>query len=77
MYEQISYIVVKEIYEKSRTAYGIAVCQKEKSGELVPIETISDICCEYESIARLAESCNRLKLSPTHIYEVIEDFLNR
>ncbi len=73
-------IFAEELREDSvsRTAYGIRLVSARDGGE--PCEEllrISDITPLYEKLFDLVSLCNTLKLSPVHIYDVIEDFLSQ
>ncbi len=68
----LTYEVVSEKYPNERNSYGIAVCEDK-----IPLEIISDLSEKYEAVAKLARICNELRLSPEHIYDVIDDFLNQ
>ena len=39
------------------------------------IVSVRDITTDKEGLLALAEACNRLSLSPIHLYDVIEDYL--
>ena len=67
------YIVIcdKENLAKDKySTYGIAA---EKDG--VILERVGDVCSDLDEIAILVEKCNRNKLSPSHLRDVIEDFI--
>ena len=53
-----------------RLAYGIKLIQ---AGETKC--RISDVTCSYPEIRKLCSLCNRHKLSPMHLEDIIEDFL--
>lgn len=54
-------------YGKSRTVYGI---------ELPDVNiSIKDVFCRREEAETFIEKCNRLDLSPIHLYDVIDDSL--
>lgn len=54
-------------YGKSRTVYGI---------ELPDVNiSIKDVFCKKEEAETFIEKCNRLDLSPIHLYDVIDDSL--
>lgn len=54
-------------YGKSRTVYGI---------ELPDVNiSIKDVFCKREEAETFIEKCNRLDLSPIHLYDVIDDSL--
>lgn len=55
--------------EASHESYCLACYQNGK-----PILRIEDLSLSGPSVERLAEQCNRLKLSPLHLRDVAEDF---
>ena len=54
--------------------YGIA-CVEEKNGMWEKVERIPDVTCKREEAERMVELFNRLKLSPSQLYETVEDLL--
>ncbi len=58
------YMLLQEVYN-SHIAYGITV------GNI----SIHDITSDKDKILLLVELCNRLKLSPLHLRDVVDDFL--
>ncbi len=40
-----------------------------------PIVSIRDVTTDKAGLLALAETCNRLCLSPLHLYDVVEDYL--
>ncbi len=74
---KITYETVQDIYElgtEKRTSYGITA--SETAGERVSvIASVHDISSDKQQIDGLVLLCNRLRLSPEHLYDVIEDFL--
>ncbi len=52
--------------------YGIVIRDAVSRRELL---CIKDISLSKKKISALIKRCNRLRLSPLHIYEVIDDFL--
>ena len=71
------YIVVQNIYEFcnfSQISFGIAyVVQDENS--IVVLQSISDIVSDRKHIEKLVDLCNKCKLDPAHMADVVEDFL--
>lgn len=71
------YIVVQNIYEFcnfSQISFGIAyVVQDENS--IVVLQSISDIVSDRKHIEKLVDLCNKCKLDPVHMADVVEDFL--
>ncbi len=53
--------------DRKRTAYGLNI---EPNGISIP-----DIFTDKGRAEQLADTCNRLEVSPLHIYEIIEDLL--
>ncbi len=76
----VRYGVVKEIYSlngDTRVSYGIAVyANSDKDGTMCIIDSVCDITTDLESLRELTEKCNCLELSPIHLNNVVEDFLN-
>ncbi len=60
------------VEEISHIGYGIAVIDRALHREILRIENIST---SKTKMTALIKACNRLQLSPLHIYEVIEDCL--
>lgn len=54
---------------KEHIGYGIG-CHQENRDII-----IEDITLERNAMAELIDRCNALRLSMTHLYDVIEDFL--
>lgn len=52
-------------------AFGIALC--DESSHIIC--QVDDITTDEAAIKRLIELCNRLKLSPLHLSDVVDDFL--
>ena len=75
----MTYGIIKNEYifdGESRISYGVAVYDDpETQGTASIIHSISDISSDYEAIANLVSTCNRLQLSPFHLSDVIDDFL--
>ncbi|MBQ3564373.1 MAG: hypothetical protein IJA21_07200 [Clostridia bacterium] len=38
--------------------------------------SIDDVSADRAEMVNFIDKCNRLELSPTHLFEVVEDFLN-
>ena len=76
---KITYGVTEEIYSlggERRISYGVAAySDAEKNGTGVIVASVHDITSEKERLSRLVDDCNRLKLSSTHLCDVVEDFL--
>ena len=56
--------------------YGIA-CIEERDGMCEILEQVSDVTCDRAEAERLVSLFNRLKLSPEHFTEAVEDALER
>lgn len=52
--------------------YGIAVVDRKR----VTISAALDLSYDKTQVADLVRKCNRLKLSPIHFQDVVEDFLS-
>ncbi len=77
--DSCSYEMIEERYEEgeqTRVSYGIAVCA-ESNGVVDTIRTVDDITSDRERLLCLVQDCNRLKLSPLHILDVVDDFLTQ
>ena len=75
----ITYIISEETYtskNKQRRSYGVVICSKMGTdGISTIIDSVKDVSMEKCKIQNLVNECNRLKLSPIHFREVIEDFI--
>ncbi len=72
------YIVIKTTYGidvQPVKTYGIGYAQYD-GDKIVLIQTISDITQNFESIRKLTELCNSLKLEPLHLNDIIEDYIS-
>lgn len=68
------YILIRDTYSDGtlrRTGYGIAALDRES----VTISAAHDLSSNETEVAELVKTCNRLKLSPMHLQDVVEDFL--
>ncbi len=76
----VTYGVIKEIYSingATRTAYGIAAyADAEEDGSATIVKAVHDITSDSFSLQKLLKLCNSLELSPIHLSDVVEDFLN-
>ena len=69
------YILCKETYQagsNERISYGIAAYEQDTD---TCIARLHDVTSDKAALARLIFLCNRLQLSPVHLYDVVEDFL--
>ncbi len=75
----ITYGITEEIYSlggMTRVAYGIAVyTDAEQDGTASILLSVPDITSDRDKLWELIQKCNRLALSPVHLYDVIDDFL--
>ena len=75
----VTYGVIRETFildTAERTAYGIAAyADTESDGSATVIARIGDVTPDASKACELAELCNRLELSPMHLYDVVEDFI--
>ena len=76
----LTYGVIEETYRLGadvRTSYGIAVyADAEHDGTATVVSSFSDVCSDRRPLDNLVEWCNLLQLSPTHLRDVIDDFLS-
>lgn len=74
---EYKYILVSSIFCSDniiRTGYGIAwMC--EHDGVAVNLQSISDISSDKSCVEQLVDKCNRLRLSPFHLSDAVDDFL--
>ncbi len=70
------YIVFKEVTFRKHfpVSFGILFTPDVNSRDGNSVIWISDITVDYTKIAALVELCNRLDLSPDHLWDVVEDF---
>ena len=77
--ENVTYGVIEETYSigsNKRTAYGIAAYSAaEIDGTSTIVASVRDISSDRGALEALAERLTCLELSPTHLDEVVEDFL--
>ncbi len=68
------YFIKEEIFENEEIGkyitYGVVIYQKDKA-----VREIYDVSTSKRKVMELCARCNRLKLDPMHIDDVIEDFL--
>lgn len=73
----VTYKVIEENLQncefESYVAYGISVYSEDKK---MILDTISDIFLEKEKAEKLVELCNKNKLDPIHLREVVEDAIS-
>lgn len=69
------YVLVRDTYSGdtgTHVGFGIAVVDHERA----TISAALDLSNDETKVADLVQKCNRLKLSPIHFQDVVEDFLN-
>ena len=54
--------------------YGIKVFEISECGERCMV-ALPDVSVDRDFVLALADLCNRGGLSPTHLFDVVEDFL--
>lgn len=73
------YRVIKETLSLSDSGsyvcFGLAAVEMS-DGEEREVCRVSDLCLKSSQAVRLALLCNSMQLSPTHLYDVAEDFLD-
>ena len=77
---KVAYDMVEEVYMlglASRKAYGVAAYAESEYASRATIIKVQDISSNKNAIKDLVDLCNRLELSPIHLYDVIEDFLGQ
>ena len=77
---KVIYGIIEERYtlgNESRVSYGIsAYSDANENGTATIVSSVHDITSNKESLVRLVDDCNRLKLSTVHLHDVVEDFLS-
>ena len=71
----ITYNVTKQqniLYGTPYISYGISAINNTDNSEIIRID---DIFIDYDNARMFADKLNRLKLSPIHLRDVIEDIL--
>ncbi len=72
--------IVKEEYilgNSSRISYGVAVyANAESEGTACIIQSVSDICDDYNKMCDFVRLCNSIGLSALHLEDAITDFLD-
>lgn len=69
-----TYLLTSGIYaDESGThrGFGIAVVIDSNI-----VQKAEDISTDEKTVAHLVNLCNRMKLSPAHFYDVIDDFIS-
>ena len=76
---EVIYGIREEVYcfrDEKRSAFGIVAYPASKDGDATVIASVGDVCSERDKITKLVGLCNALKLDPSHLYDVVEDFLS-
>ena len=71
------YIVVQNIHEfcnYSQISFGMAYVEQDEFSNVV-LQSISNITSDRKHIENLVDLCNKCKLDPVHMADVVEDFL--
>ena len=75
----ITYGLVEEHYAWNggrRISYGIAIfADADTDGTVTVISSVHDITSDRSRLENLIQRCNDLDLSPIHLEDVVEDFL--
>ena len=75
----IIYGTIHEIYtlgSETRISYGIAAYSDAETGSTASvIAAVRDISSDREQIDSLVALCNRYRLDPMHLTDIVEDFL--
>ena len=68
------YVLVRDTYSDdtgTHEGYGIALVDRGN----VTISAAHDLSCSESEVADLVRKCNRMKISPIHFQDVVDDFL--
>lgn len=75
----VTYGITEERYyigSDSRIAYGIvAYANADAEGTATVFWSVHDVTSDRASLEKLVHDCNRLKLSPDHLRDAVDDFL--
>ncbi len=78
--KNLTYGVTEEIHRvggETRISYGIAAyADVSENGSAVIVASVGDVSTQRRPLEKLVEWCNLLELSPTHLSDVVEDFLS-
>ena len=76
---QTTYLVIEKTYlsdSNARISYGIAAYTEDSmGGNSTLVATLHDITTDQKALSELVDRCNELKLSPIHLHDIVEDFL--
>ncbi len=77
---KVVYGIVEEIYSyesKTRISYGIVAFASEFDNDVSTIiASVHDVTLDKQKLQALIHLCNDLELSPIHLNDVVQDFLN-
>ena len=77
---KVVYGIVEEIYScgsKTRISYGIVAFASEFDNVVSTIiASVHDVTLDKQKLQALIHLCNDLELSPIHLNDVVQDFLN-
>ena len=68
------YVLVRDTYSDdtgTHEGYGIALVDRNSA----TISAAHDLSCSESEVADLVRKCNRMKISPIHFQDVVDDFL--
>ena len=68
------YVLVSDTYSDdtgTHEGYGIALIDRES----VTISAAHDLSCSESEVDDLVRKCNRMKISPIHFQDIVDDFL--
>lgn len=78
---QVAYEMIGEVHthgEHAYLSYGIAAYVDAETNEAKQvIAHVSDVSPNRSTLEPLVQMCNMLRLSPIHLVDVVEDFLNK
>ncbi len=78
MISEITYGICKEIYflgDKQRISYGIVIYSNAAEDETATIiASRHDVTAQYQTMKKLVDECNELKLSILQLDDVLEDY---
>ncbi len=79
--EKITYGIIEETYAantRSRTAYGVAALDGTADQHMdTVLHSIHDISPDRAELAAFVDLCNREQLSPDHLDDAVDDFIER
>lgn len=68
-----------EVYKTRSLSHGsYGLLAKEKiDGNWIAVAVAAPFSDNYEAVYKLAESCSSCQLSPTHLIDVVSDFISQ